>query len=279
MNSNFTQKHSDMKDPFQTRYGPWALVAGASEGLGRAFAEGLAARGLHIVLVARRKKLLQSLAEELQSLYTIQVRSLTLDLNNEDLLERLNAFTRDIEVGLVVYNAAFPNIGRFLRKSIEEHKKLVSINCLGPLSLCYQFGKLMRQRGHGGIILMSSLAGFVGTPMIAHYAASKAYNRILAEGLWCELKSTGVSVLACCAGAVATPNFKKSIAASVNTPWIPVMQAEKVVRKTLRALGKKPVLIPGFINKLHYFFTQKIISRRRAVSLLGGITEKLYKTD
>ncbi|MBN1799536.1 MAG: SDR family NAD(P)-dependent oxidoreductase [Spirochaetales bacterium] len=273
------RKHSDMKDPFQTRYGPWALVAGASEGLGRAFAEGLAARGLHLVLIARRKKLLQSLTKELQTLYSIQVRTLALDLSNEDLIERLIAFTRDIEVGLVVYNAAFPNIGLFHRRSYEEHKKLVSINCLGPVALCYQFGKLMRQRGSGGIILMSSLTGFVGTPVLAHYAASKAYNRILAEGLWRELKPSGVAVLACCAGAVATPNFRKSIDDSVNISRIPVMRAEKVVRKTLRALGKKAVVVPGFLNKLHYFFIQRIISRKRAVSFLGRITERLYKTD
>jgi short-subunit dehydrogenase len=266
-----------MNDAFLSRCGLWALIAGASQGLGRAFAKELASRGLNLVLIARRKRLLQVLAKEVKKISSIQIRVVSLDLNNQEKLEQLPALMQDIEVGLVVYNAAFPNIGPFHRRTLADHRRVVAVNCMGPVFFCHQFGIRMKKRGRGGIILMSSLAGFTGTSLLSHYAASKAYIRILAEGLWCELKADGVAVLVCCPGAVDTPNFRNSIPNSKNISRIPVMRPEKVVRKALGALGKKSILIPGFLNKLNYFLTIKIIPRKFGVAFLNSITQKLYR--
>jgi short-subunit dehydrogenase len=121
-----------MKDSFLKRYGPWAVVAGASEGLGKAFARALAGKGLNLVLMARRYDPLHALAAELKNNHAIRVR-----IVQTDLPDNLQRVVRGIRIGLVVYNAAFSNIGRFLERTLEDHKRLVSVNCLGPLTFCH----------------------------------------------------------------------------------------------------------------------------------------------
>ncbi len=268
-----------MKDSFLMRYGPWAVVAGASEGLGRAFAQALAGKGLDLILMARRRSPLQALAAELKAKFAVRVRVLIMDLGRVDLSVYLKRALRGIDIGLVVYNAAFSNIGGFLERSLEDHRRLVSVNCLGPLIFCHVVAGRMRSRGSGGIILMSSLSGMVGSAKLVHYAASKAYLRILAEGLWYEFKRCGVDVLACCAGAVDTPNYRRSLTTAQTGAGVPVTRAETVVAKTLAALGRKIIIVPGFLNKLNYFLIQRILSRKGAVSLICKVTERLYKGD
>jgi short-subunit dehydrogenase len=265
-----------MNTSFYARYGPWAVVAGASEGLGKAFAEALAGKGLDLVLIARRRGPLRELAAELKEKYAIKARVLIMDLGSATLSASLKSALRGIEIGLVVYNAAFSNIGGFLDRSLEDHYKLAAVNCLGPLTICHELAGQMKRRARGGVILMSSLSGMVGSARLVHYAASKAYLRILAEGLWYELKRHGVDVLACCAGAIDTPNYRRSLIAARAGAGVPAMRADSVAAKTLAALGKKIIIVPGFLNKLNYFLIQRILSRKRAVSLIGGVTERMY---
>ena len=193
---------------FVERYGPWAVVAGASEGIGASFSRKLAARGLNLILVARRAAPLETLAAELRDQHGIEVRVQPLDLGSADAVSSLGTAIEGLDVGLLIYNAAYSPIGRFIDVEVEEHLKAVAVNVQGPLRFSHYFGRRLAERGKGGIILMSSMSGYQGTAMVANYAATKAYDTILAEGLWYELRGRGVDVLACIAGATLTPSYE-----------------------------------------------------------------------
>ena len=262
--------------PFREKYGPWALVAGASQGIGRAFAESLAKRGLHLVLVARTEKALVGLAGELTNRYQVQTLCLSVDLSAPDALERITAATEAHEVGLVVYNAAHADTGAFLHRRRESLSRLVSTNCTGPLLACCHFGEKMAERGRGGIVLMSSLSGFQGTPYVAAYAASKAFNLVLAEGLWYELKSANVDVLACCPGPTGTPGFDASLEGRRPPVFPPVLSPQRVAEQSLRNLGRRSVLVPSLANRLASLFVQRLLPRQTGVRIMGKSTGRMY---
>jgi short-subunit dehydrogenase len=199
-----------MSTSFTTKYGPWAVVAGASEGLGAAFAASLAARGANLLLLARRAALLAEVAERLRSTANIEVRAEACDLGRPDLGGELEAMTRDIEVGVAVYNAAYAPIGEVLDQPLEELLRVVDVNVRGPLVFARTLAPAMVARRRGGLVLMSSMAGFQGAPRIATYASSKAFNIVLGESLWSELGPRGVDVVVSCAGAIRTPGYAKS---------------------------------------------------------------------
>lgn len=258
-------------DDFKAKYGPWAIVAGASEGLGAAFAEGLAKRGLNLILIARRAEKLEALSKQLAHDYQIAVKIQSLDLAN---FQNAKHFLSQLEfdIGLLVYNAAYAPIGYFEDLSEGDLDKIVDVNIKAPLLLSKLVSTKMIEEGKGGIVLMSSLAGMQGSPKIATYAASKAFNSILAEGIWHELKTHGIDVLASCAGAIRTPGYKsaKNIKDAPGT-----LDASKVVEETLNALGKGPTTIPGFTNKMAHFFMGRIFSRKFAISMMGKNTKHL----
>jgi uncharacterized protein len=257
---------------FRARYGPWALVTGASEGIGESFARALAARGLHLLLVARREGPLESLAAELRAAHSVQVRTASADVARPDLLAVLDGLAGDAEVGLLVHNAAFSALGPFLDRPLDDLMKVIDVNCRAPLAMAHHFAKKMVPRGRGGIILMSSLAGGQGTPIVAAYAASKAFEIILAEGLWDELRPAGVDVLACRAGPTRTPSYE----ASRPRKKVPTMESAPVVEEALAALGKKPVVVAGRLNRAVNFVMQRLLSRPAAIRFMGNSTRKMY---
>lgn len=261
---------------FLARYGPWGVVAGASEGLGKAFALELARRGLKVLLVARRRAELEELAEDLRREYGVEARPLVLDLAGDAAAGEIEDATADLDVGLLVYNAAYSLIGPFLEHSVEEHLKELDVNCRTSLQLTHRFAQRLSNRGRGGILVLSSMAGFQGSPLIANYAATKAYSMILAEGLWDELRDAGVDVLACCAGATRTPNYERSSPAGASA-LVPVMEAEAVVREALSELGRGPSVISGWRNKLASFFMRRILPRRRAIIIMGNNMRSMYR--
>jgi short-subunit dehydrogenase len=263
---------------FKARYGPLALVAGASQGLGAAFAEQIAACGINLVLVARRATLLDSLAGRIKSAYNVDVRTLALDLAQDDAALKISEALSDVEVGLVVYNAALSVIGPFMDRPLEDHLAEIATNCRTPLSLAYEFGKPMRSRGRGGIILMSSLSALQGSAYISNYTATKAYSMILAEGLWEELRHNGVDVLACSAGAVSTPNYLGSLTAGKESNGAPsgAMTPEAVARETLAALGREGSFVPGFTNKVAAFMMRRVLPHGLAVRIMGQVMRRLY---
>ncbi len=196
---------------FADRYGPWALVAGASEGLGAAYARALAARGLDLVLVARRRPALDALGAGLAAEFGVEVRCVEGDLGEPAFLEALLETCAPLDVGLLVYNAAYAPVGEFVSIPLDELLRVAAVNILGPLTLARGLLPGLTTRRRGGVILMTSLAGNQGSPYISTYAASKAFNRVLAEGLWHELRDKGVDVLACMARGGAHPRLLRRL--------------------------------------------------------------------
>jgi short-subunit dehydrogenase len=259
---------------FKERYGPWALIAGASEGLGEQFARQLASRGLNLVLIARRAEVLRRLAAEIAEAHGVEVRDLAVDLAGEGAVPAIEQATANLEVGLLVYNAAVSVIGAFLGKPIEQHRAELEVNCRKPLELTHLLGRPMQQRGRGGIVLMSSLAGSQGSPFIAHYGATKAWNRVFAEGLWGELREQGVDVLACCAGATRTPGYLADRPSDGGSGYVPEMEPGDVVAEALAELGRTPSMIPGRVNRLASFFMQRLLPRGTAVTAMGRASRR-----
>jgi len=267
-----------MKDnsDFCTRYGPWAIVAGASEGLGAEYARQAASRGLNLILIARRAELLQSLAAKLSDQYHVEIKTVALDLSLPDTAVRILEIVNGLDIGLLVYNAASSAVGPFLEKSLDGHLKEIDTNVRAPLKLVYLFGERMARRGCGGIILMASLSAFQGSAYISTYAATKAFNIVLAEGLWEEWQSLGVAVLVCVAGAIRTPNYIASQPRQTGRFSDSTMEPEQVVQEALAALGKQPYIIPGRMNRFSSFIMRHLMPRKMAVQLMGKILHNMY---
>ena len=253
---------------FIQKYGPYALVAGGSDGLGFAFAEAIAQRGLNLVLIARQEDRLKASADRLKETYQIDVISIAADMadyvNVKELISNLN-----VTIGLFVYNAAYAPIGLFENTSEDKLALATAVNVKAPLLLTKLLSATMIQQKRGGIVLMSSLAGAQGSPNLAAYAATKSFNAILAEGLWKELKPHGVDVLACCAGAILTPGYQQ---AKISRPAPGTLEASEVALQTLNALGRGPIIIPGVINKFGRFILTRVLSRKAAIKIMSKNT-------
>ena len=264
------------KATFTARYGSWGIVAGASEGIGATFAEELAARGLNLILIARRAELLQTLASKLSERYKIETKIIALDLADPNAAEQIAETTKGLEIGLLVYNAAFSAIGPFRERALADHLKEINTNAFTPLKLVYLFAEKMLARGRGGIVLMSSLSAFQGSAYISTYAATKAFNIVLAEGLWEEWRQRGVDVLVCVSGAVRTPNYVASEPEQTGGLGDMAMTPDQVVQEALGALGKGPYVIPGRMNRISSFVMRHLLPRKAAVKFMGSILRRMY---
>ncbi len=267
---------TNAKAAWRNRYGPAALIAGASAGIGAAFARGLAARGFDVVICARRIEPLKGLAREIESTFSVRAIPVDCDLAETAAVDRLEDACAGVEIGLLVYNAAASSVGPFLDRPEEDLLRTVHVNARGALLCAHRFGRRMAVRGRGGIVLMSSLTAFQGTPLVAAYGATKAYDLVLAEGLWSELRHCGIDVLACCAGATATPGYERVTPSSARARFPRVMAPEAVAEEALSALGRKPVVIPGFGNRLASWAMRRVMSRRRAVETIARAMSDRY---
>ncbi len=254
---------------FKERYGPWALVTGTSAGIGAEFARQLAAMGLNLVLVARRKERIEELAGQLKSKSAIQVRTVPADLSQPDFISLIVSETQSIDVGLLVNNAGFGLAGNFLDHPLERELALLDVNCRAPLILSHLFGRQMAQRKRGGIIFVSSVSAYIATPFEASYAASKVYELFLAESLGYELNKEGVDVLALCPGSTDTEFHKLSGSRPVSP-----MAVEPVVELALKKLGKKSVAIPGWHNRFLVYLL-KFAPRQISTPLAGRVMDNL----
>ena len=260
-----------MKNTLPERYGQWAVVAGASQGLGAAFADELARRGMNVVLVARRGHLLEDIAGRLRADHEVDVRCLTLDLAAADFVSTLTDAVADLDLGIVIYNAARIPIGSFLDMDEDALEQVVRVNVRGPLLLARALLPAMCDRGRGALVLVSSLAGMQGAPRFAAYSASKAFNTILAEALWAELREHGVNVSVCCAGAMPTPGYL----ATTDKAAPGMLAPEDAARQTLDALGKGPRFVPGFVNRISAQFMGRFLTRRGAIRLIDSNTRHM----
>ncbi|HZQ59134.1 MAG TPA: SDR family NAD(P)-dependent oxidoreductase [Acidimicrobiales bacterium] len=224
---------------FCERYGPWAVVAGASEGIGASVSRLLGERGVNVVLVSRRQGALDEVASTVQT----STRTVALDLSIRDADAALAAATQDLDVGLLVYNAgADPYASRFLDQPLESWAGLVRRNVDNVLGASYRFAKPMAARGHGGIVLVTSGAAWAGGAYIAAYGASKAFDLVLGEALWAELKPLGVDVLSIVLGMTDTPAFRRMLHGR-DMPGI--ASADDVARDMLDNLADGPTWPPA----------------------------------
>jgi len=267
--SNEGPRRRNTSSEFANRYGPWALVAGASEGIGEQYARQVAERGLNLVLVARRPEPLQALATDLEKTARVEVRTLPLDLADPAASGEIQRATDGLEIGLLVYNAAVSVSGCFVDNPLEDYRRELEVNCSRPLELCHHFARAMVGRGRGGIVLMSSLAGTQGAPFLANYGATKSWNAVFAEGLWGELRERGVDVLGCRAGATRTPKYLRESGGGSRSALVPEMEPAEVVREALAALGRQPSVVTGRANRLAAALMQRILPRKTAVVMMG----------
>lgn len=232
-----------MKDAeFRDRYGPWALIAGASEGTGAAFARQLAAKGFDLILIARREGPLEQLAGELRAAHGCQCLTACVDLATEDAVPRLVEIAGDREVGLLVLNAgADPNGSLFLDGAIADWDLLAARNVMTVMRALHAFATPMRDRGRGGIIVLGSGAGYGGLPGIGVYAATKAFDLVLCEALWAELEPHGVDVLSYVIGRTDTPAHRELMAARGMPVPEGLADPDDVARLGLERLPHGPV--------------------------------------
>lgn len=236
-----------MSDPdFLQRYGPWAVIAGASHGVGEAFAHLLAARGLNCVLVARRGEPLARLKAQLEDQYAVQVLTVIQDLARPEACEQLVAAVGARQVGLLVYNAGGdPYITRFIATAADEWERLLCLNSLTVMRCSHAFGGPMLERGRGGLLLVGSQAALGGVRKLAMYSATKAFALNLGESLWAEWKDQGVDVLNLLIGTVDTPTMREAMV-KLNIPdalSMALPQAEELAQWALQSLGSGPTLI------------------------------------
>lgn len=258
---------------FADTYGPWALVAGASDGVGAALADGLAERGVNVVLLARRQALLDDVAEGIESRHGVQTRTLAIDLAAETAASQITAATGDLEIGFLAYCAgADPDYEPFLSSPLATAEAMVQRNCVVPMRLCHHFAAPMVARGRGGIVLFGSGAGFAGAPNMAAYGASKAFDMVFAEALWAELHDKGVDVIGLILGKTDTPalrtlEHKRGVLPSTHARPADAATPEEVVAEAFDNLDDGPTVLVGDVMKAAAQILGTL-TRRQAVELL-----------
>jgi short-subunit dehydrogenase len=259
--------------PFRDRYGPWAIVAGASEGTGAAFSRHLAAHGVNVVLVARRPDRLTALADEIHGASSVETRTVALDLSGIDADRELAAATADLDVGLLIYNAGADEYGmKFLDLEVDRWAAMLHRNCVVPLRLCHHYARPMVDRGSGGILLVTSAAAWAGGDRLVTYAATKAFDLVFGEGLWAELSPRGVDVLSFVLGTTDTPAFR-ALVAKYGTTVGELADADDVARDGLEHLADGPTRMSAALGGGDASLVGSM-SRRDAVQLMSaGMTE------
>jgi short-subunit dehydrogenase len=247
------------------KYGPWAMVAGGSEGIGACIAAELAAAGINLVLIARKAGPLNEVAADLRARTGVEVRTLGLDLTDPAMLERICEVTDDVDVGLLVYNAgASHRTGPFLDWPLEDVVKVLRLNVDGQTVMAHHFGRRLAARGRGGIVLMGSMAGNAGSPSVIAYAGAKAFSQIFGEGLWWELKQQGVDVLQVVVGATATPAMARL---GITYHEGEAVDSAHVARLTLANIANGPVFV---MPELQEGFAQLATTDRRGATLMNA---------
>ena len=225
-------------------YGPWAVIAGGSEGVGSALADSLAQAGINVVLIARKSDPLEETANKVRA-HGVQVRTLSLDLLLPDAVAQIRQVTDDLEIGLLIFNAGANSYGHeFVTSELDKVQGVIDLNITRQLELAQHFGAKMKERGRGGIMLLGSLAGYMGSEQQSIYGAAKAFSRVFAEGLWLELKPFGVHVVELVLGVTRTPAMERA-GLRFDIPGLNVAEAEDVAREGLDHLADGPVWIAG----------------------------------
>lgn len=252
-------------EAWSVRYGSRAIVTGAGSGIGACFATRAVEAGLDVVLVDRDGGALERHAEKLRAMGKSDVSLLVGDLTDPAFVDRVCRLA-DERVGLVVHSAGITSMGRFLDLAIEPQLRAVELHCRTSVAFAHAFGRTMRARGGGGIVLLSSNSAYLHAPLVSNYAATKAYTLALGEALWEELRHEGVDVLVLVPGMTATalldgssPNLERA-ASFIQTP-------EAVVDGALAALGNEPVYVSSAKDRIAATLFKRLLPRRMALAL------------
>jgi len=220
-----------LKDRIRSRYGPWALITGASSGIGEELAWRLAESGVNLIVNARRERRLLRVAQNIQSNYPIEVRVVAGDMGCQDQREKVLDISAEYDVGLLVVAAGFGTSGKFLNSNLQEELSMLEVNCRAPLIR--------------GIILFSSILALQGVPWASHYAATKAYIQSLAEALHIEFYPYGVDILSAAPGPVHT-----GFADRADMEMGSALEPSQIALPILKALGRKTTVYPGLLTKI-----------------------------
>lgn len=265
-----TLSHAEKKR-LKTKYGDWALVTGATSGIGHELALRLAESGLNVAITGRRGDILDTVARDLAARYHVQIKTFPGDLSLQEDRERLLESIASFDFGLAVMNAGFGTSGEFIAADLDTEVNMVEVNCKALLILTHYFAKKFSEKQRGGIILLSSMVGFQGVPYAANYAATKAYVQSLGEALSLELKPKGVDVLCAAPGPVETgfadrAQMKMGQALTPEDIGIPILQA----------LGRRTTVLPGTLTKI-LVYSLRTVPRwgkiRIMKMVMGGMTK------
>jgi short-subunit dehydrogenase len=253
------------------RFGPWALITGASSGIGREFARQISASHINVVLVARRQALLDALGTELSRDFGVKHRVVVADLSDEGFIAGLADATRDLDIGLVISNAGSANPGRFTDKDREELAMTLRLSALAHAELALHFGRKLAKRGTGGLLFVGAMGADTGAPFMAHDGGAKAYVQSLGLALHEEFKPRGVYVTVLPAGPTDTPVLAK-FGLDPKTMPIKPMKVDQTVAEGLNALAANwPIIIPGRMNRI----MRAILPASFARSMLAKMFEKM----
>ncbi len=257
------------------RFGPWALVTGASSGIGKEFARQIAASGINVVLVARREDLLKKAGVELSGRYGVKHQVVVLDLSREDFIEQLASATDDLDIGLVVSNAGTGNPGEFLKHDRQLLRETVRLGAMAHLDIAHHFGAKLAKRRRGGIVLAGAMGAEGGVPLMANDGAAKAYVHSLGEALHFEFKPLGVYVTVLAAGFTDTAVIGKFGLDPKTMPMKP-MSVEQCVSEALDGLRKnRSRVVPGRMNRIMNALVPASLARKLEADLLGkGLVSK-----
>jgi short-subunit dehydrogenase len=258
---------------FLEKYGPCALVTGASEGIGREFARCLARAGLDLVLVARRAEALERLADELRRGFQVGVEVVPVDLSARNAAAEIGERTARLDIGLLVAAAGFGTSGSFIDSPLDQELEMIDVNCRAVAALSHLFGGRLGRRGRGGIVLMSSVVAFQGVARAANYAATKAYVQSLAEGLGGELSLLGVDVIASAPGPIES-GFARRAGMTMGLTETP----EAVAQATLDSLGRRGLTRPGRLSKI-LGWSLAMLPRPARVEVMSRVMAGMARRD
>ncbi len=269
-------KFSDSeKKRLKTKYGTWAIVTGASSGIGLELAELLAEAGLNLVINSRHVDRLREVEKKLKAHYPIKVIVVDADVSESGGIDKIIQSAKELNVGLLVASAGYGTSGLFINTSIHAEINMLRVNCEALLYLTHHYAQLFANQKRGGIILMSSMVAFQGVPYSANYAATKAYVQTLAEAISEELKPFGVDVLAAAPGPVES-GFAQRSNMKMNMSLTPAQVGVPI----LKALGRRTTVLPGLLTKIlvYSLMTAPRWGKTKIMGkVMGGFTEHQRK--
>ena len=263
-----------MKQPMKDRYGRWAVVTGASSGIGEAWLRALAAQGLNVAIAARRSERLEALASEARRQHGVEIRTIEADLSTAAGIESVVKAVADVDLGVVVSNAGATNPGAFLAHPVADRLASVNLNVVASVDFAHQLGTRLVEQGRGAIIFTGSTSAYSPVPMLASYAASKAFVGSFAQALHMEWKPHGVDVMVCHPGPTRTEMVKMD---GVDFDAVPIMwmTADQVVAAALKGLGRKSEVIPGVGNRMQRFMFTRLMPRRLSRSIWATLMKRV----